>query len=59
MGLCRGWSVMNCHVSNQIAINADEPEAPECECGAQMTLHDGDTELTCDKKCNLGELEDE
>lgn len=50
---------MTCVIANQIAKHCDEPEAPECECGAQMTLHDGDNELTCDKNCDLGEAEDE
>ena len=48
-----------CHTANQTAIHADEPEAPECECGSKMTQHDGDEFLTCDNECNLGELEDE
>lgn len=38
-----------CHVSAQVAINSDEPEAPECtECGSQMTESDDGQSLVCD-----------
>jgi len=42
----------NCHVSNQIAINADEPSSDECEkCNSSVTASDegGYEILICDK----------
>jgi anaerobic ribonucleoside-triphosphate reductase len=57
-----------CHVSAQVAINADEPECDECEhCGIQMDEDEVHSHLTCIKchdeieyeKISLGEKEDE
>lgn len=36
-----------CHVSAQISINADEPEAPECECCAKPISEDDLSESIC------------
>lgn len=49
-----------CHVSAQIAINADETECDECEhCGIQMDEDEVHSHLTC-IKCHKeieGEIE--
>ena len=42
---------MNCHISNQIAKLASEPQSVECdECFSEMTQELGDKFLTCDNK---------
>jgi len=49
----------NCHVSNQIAVNADDKEYLCPECGSLMFIELGSTSLDCSEcDCSIEMVEE-